>query len=171
MKPLYHQLVLVMIAAAACGGSNETTSQRPSNELGQTEAVAATNDLATSTKVKVYKPTFCGCCANWVEHLRTAGFEVEVQETDELEVVKSELGVPSELESCHTAEVEGYVIEGHVPADVITRLLTERPEVRGIAVPGMPAGSPGMESSDGQTEPFDIVSFDETGQTSVYETR
>jgi hypothetical protein len=139
--------------------------------LGQTEVVAATNDLATPTRVKVYKPTFCGCCANWVEHLRTAGFDVEVQETDELEVVKSELGVPSELESCHTAEVEGYVIEGHVPADVIARLLTERPDVRGIAVPGMPAGSPGMESSDGQTDPFNVVSFDETGQTAVYETR
>jgi hypothetical protein len=135
------------------------------------EAVAAKYDSATPTKVKVYKPTFCGCCASWVEHLRTAGFEVEVQETDELERVKSELGVPPELESCHTAEVEGYVIEGHVPADVIARLLTERPEIRGIAVPGMPAGSPGMEANDGQTEPFDIVSFDETGQTAVYETR
>jgi hypothetical protein len=135
------------------------------------EALAATDSPATPTKVKVYKSAYCGCCSNWVEHLRTAGFDVEVQETNELARVKSELGVPSELESCHTAEVEGYVVEGHVPADVIARLLTERPDVRGIAVPGMPAGSPGMETSDGQTESFDIVSFDETGQTAVYETR
>ncbi len=170
MKMLHHQLALVLVAAVACGSADGTTSQRPSKGSDHSEAVAATYDLATPTKVKVYKPTFCGCCASWVEHLRTAGFEVEVQETDELELVKSELGVPSELESCHTAEVEGYVIEGHVPADVIARLLTERPEVRGIAVPGMPAGSPGMEA-DGQTDPFDIVSFDEKGQTSVYETR
>ena len=169
MRLLYHQLVLVLVAAVACGGSDGTTAQRQG--LDNSEAVAATYDLATSTKVKVYKPTFCGCCASWVEHMRTAGFEVEVEETDELERVKSELGVPSELESCHTAEVEVYVIEGHVPADVIARLLTERPEVRGIAVPGMPAGSPGMETSDGQTEPFDIVSFDETGQTAVYDSR
>lgn len=169
MKLLYNQLVLVLVAAVACEGGDGKISQRQG--LDYSEAVAATHDLATSTKVKVYKPTFCGCCASWVEHMRTAGFEVEVEETDELERVKSELGVPSELESCHTAEVEGYVIEGHVPADVIARLLTERPEVRGIAVPGMPAGSPGMETSDGQTEPFDIVSFDETGQTAVYDSR
>ncbi|MEJ2153548.1 MAG: DUF411 domain-containing protein [Gemmatimonadota bacterium] len=171
MKFQYHQLVLVMVAAAACGGSDGTTSQRLSGELGHDEAVATTHEPATPTKVKVYKPTFCGCCANWVEHLQAAGFDVEVQETDELERVKSELGVPPDLQSCHTAEVEGYVIEGHVPAEAITQLLTERPEIRGIAVPGMPAGSPGMESSDGQTEPFDIIAFDETGQREVYETR
>lgn len=135
------------------------------------ETLAATGTPTAPTKVKVHKSAYCGCCANWVEHLRKEGFEVEVHETEELARVKSELGVPTELESCHTAEVEGYVVEGHVPADVIARLLTERPDVRGIAVPGMPAGSPGMETSDGQTEPFDIVSFDETGQTAVYETR
>lgn len=171
MKLSYHQLALALAIAAACGRGDDTSPRRLTARLGHTNAIAATQDLATPMKVKVYKPTFCGCCTLWVEHLQDAGFEVEVQETDELELVKSRLGVPPELGSCHTAEVEGYAIEGHVPAGVISRLLTERPEVKGIAVPGMPDGSPGMGEVDGQADPFDIISFDETGQTSVYETR
>lgn len=173
MRLLEHQLALALVAVVACGSDDETTPERTTTESDRIEAVATTNDLATPTKVKVYKTASCGCCSGWVEHLRTAGFEVEIeiQETDDLARVNSELGVPPELESCHTAEVAGYVIEGHVPADVIARLLTERPDVIGIAVPGMPTGSPGMETSSGRTEPFDIVSFDQEGQILVYETR
>ena len=138
---------------------------------GDAEALAAADDPAPPTQVKVYKSAYCGCCANWVEHLRSEGFAVEVQETEELARIKSELGVPFHLESCHTAEVEGYLVEGHVPADAIVRLLTERPDIRGIAVQGMPAGSPGMETSDGRVDPFSIIAFDAEGQTSVYEAR
>lgn len=96
------------------------------------------------------------------------GFTVEVEEMDQLAMVKAEKGVPSQLEGCHTAEVDGYVIEGHVPGQTIARLLTERPDIVGLAVPGMPVGSPGMETG-GQAEPFDVLTFDAAGATTVYE--
>lgn len=98
------------------------------------------------------------------------GFDVEVEETDQLLAVKAEHGVPRHLEACHTATVDGYVIEGHVPGDVVTRLLEERPEVAGLAVPGMPIGSPGMEMGD-RVDPYDIFTFDEAGATTVFESR
>ena len=95
--------------------------------------------------VTVTKDTNCGCCGAWVEHIEAAGFPVSVVESSEVESLKQRLGVPAALYSCHTAEVDGYVIEGHVPAAAIQRLLTERPSATGLAVPGMPAGSPGMD--------------------------
>ena len=103
----------------------------------------------------------CGCCGAWVEHLRHAGFATTVVETRDLDAVKRRLGVPAELASCHTAEVQGYVVEGHVPAAAIRRLLTERPQAAGLAVPGMPAGSPGMEG--GTPETYEVVLFGPQG--------
>ena len=103
-------------------------------------------------------------------HLRTNGYLVKVVATEDLAPVKRRHGVPTSLESCHTALVEGYVIEGHVPADLIDRLLRERPKVAGLAVPGMPAGSPGMEAS-GKPEPYKVWSFDRAGKTAVYASR
>src|SRR5256885_4448195 len=94
--------------------------------------------------ITVYKSATCGCCANWVEHVRAAGFKVIVHDTTNLAAIKEHYGVPKHLTSCHTAVVDGYVIEGHVPADVIQRLLRERPELAGGAVPGTPPRSPGM---------------------------
>ena len=96
------------------------------------------------------------------------GFTVEVEEMDQLAMIKAEKGVPRQLDGCHTAEVDGYIIEGHAPADAITRLLAERPDVVGLAVPGMPVGSPGMETG-GQPEPYDVLTFDAAGATTVYE--
>ena len=110
-----------------------------------------------------------GCCTKWVEHMQAAGFRVEVHDVEdaaELQPVKTELGVPGHLNSCHTAKVEGYALEGHIPADVVKRLLQEKPAVAGLAVPGMPAGSPGMEGP--YTERYDIIAFRKDGQTSVY---
>jgi hypothetical protein len=105
-----------------------------------------------------------------VDHLRQHGFTVKAEDLDDLRSIKAKHRVPRELESCHTALVEGYVIEGHVPADVIKRLLRERPKVVGLAVPGMPAGSPGMESPGQRAERYSIVAFD--GQsTRVYDRR
>ncbi len=109
----------------------------------------------------------CGCCAKWADHLRAEGFEVKVTETRKMWGVKRLAGIPKELDSCHTATVGGYVVEGHVPASDIKRLLSERPDVKGIAVPGMPIGSPGMEM-DGRTEPYDVLSFDADGRTDVF---
>lgn len=110
-------------------------------------------------KVLVTKDPNCGCCGGWVDHLRAAGFPVEVNDTTQLNRVKSRLGVPQDLWACHTAEVGGYVIEGHVPATAIQRLLQERPEAAGLAVPGMPIGSPGMEVEGSPPEEYTVFLF------------
>jgi len=117
--------------------------------------------------VRVVKSPTCGCCTEWVEHLEENGFRVEVEDTRNVSVAKARLGVPGELSSCHTAQVGGYVIEGHVPASDIRRLLERKPEgVKGLAVPGMPAGSPGMEGPP--PVPYDVVAFDGSGERSVW---
>jgi hypothetical protein len=110
-------------------------------------------------KVTVTKDPSCGCCSAWVDHLRAAGFAAEVIETADLNRVKARLGVPRELAACHTAEVAGYVIEGHVPAEAIKRLLAEKPNAKGLAVPGMPVGSPGMEVEGTDPDTYDVVLF------------
>jgi hypothetical protein len=118
----------------------------------------------------VYKTRTCGCCTKWVDHARAAGFAITVHDTDDIATVKRTLGVPQALESCHTGVVGDYVIEGHVPADLVQRLLDTRPAgVRGLAVPGMPEGSPGMET--GRKDAYDVVSFDRAGRTRVYARR
>jgi hypothetical protein len=115
-------------------------------------------------QMKVHRDPSCGCCGAWVDHVRQAGFPIDVIETPELNRVKVRLGVPQELAACHTAEVGGYVIEGHVPAGAIKRLLTEKPRAKGLAVPGMPVGSPGMEVEGTAPEPFEVVLFGPAGQ-------
>ena len=104
-------------------------------------------------------------------HLRAAGYPVRAEDADDLRPVKRRLGVPRALESCHTAQVDGYVIEGHVPADVIDRLRRERPRVVGLAVPGMPVGSPGMEVPGHAAERYQVLAFDDKGRTTVYASR
>jgi hypothetical protein len=111
---------------------------------------------ATLPTVTVYKTASCGCCGAWVEHLRAAGVATQVHDVADLVAVKARLGVPASLASCHTAMVGGYVIEGHVPAADVRRLLALRPAGAGLAVPGMPAGSPGMESGD-RHDPFEVL--------------
>jgi len=117
---------------------------------------------AESSPILVYKNPNCSCCSGWVRHLKNAGFAVTVEETTNLQPVRRRLGVPADLAACHTAEVSGYVIEGHVPAAAIRRLLEERPTAIGLAVPGMPAGSPGMEG--GTPKGYDVVLFGKTGR-------
>ena len=115
--------------------------------------------------VKVWKDPSCGCCSGWVEHLRRSGLTVAVIDTADLAAVKAALGVPGELASCHTAKIESYVIEGHVPAAAMRRLLAERPAALGLAVPGMPIGSPGMEG--GPPQLYDVILFG-AASTTVY---
>jgi hypothetical protein len=115
----------------------------------------------------VYKSPTCGCCGLWVDHMRAAGFTVIERDTSDVGAVKDRLGVLPSLGSCHTAIVAGYVVEGHVPADDVIRLLEERPAIVGIAVPGMPAGSPGMESAR-PFVPYDVIAFDKNGRTNVF---
>ena len=118
----------------------------------------------------IYMSPTCGCCANWVEHMREAGFTVEVQDRNDMAAVKAEHGVPDQLMSCHTAVVEGYVVEGHVPADLVRRLLAERPDADVLAVPGMPIGSPGMEQ-DGRAVPYEVILYDRERGPSLYASR
>ena len=111
-------------------------------------ALIACAEAAAATVVEVVKSPYCGCCTQWVEHLRAAGFEVRVTDIEDVTPTARRLGVPDDLRSCHTASAGGYAIEGHVPAADIRRLLAERPDAAGIAVPGMPIGSPGMEQGE-----------------------
>ena len=112
--------------------------------------------------IRVHKDPTCGCCSGWVQHLHNAGFVTKVLDTSNLDAVKQRLGVPDDLAACHTAEVGGYVIEGHVPAVALNRLLAEKPKAVGLAVPGMPVGSPGMEG--GRPETYDVVLFGPDGR-------
>lgn len=129
-------------------------------------AFASAPAVAEGPTVVVYKTPTCGCCTKWIDHLRAAGFEVEATELASLAMVKASNGVPRPLASCHTALIEGYVIEGHVPAEDIRRLLEQRPAVSGLAVPGMPLGSPGMEHPDAtRHEDYEVLSFGPDGVT------
>lgn len=110
-----------------------------------------------STKIQVFKTPTCGCCGMWVDHLVESGFEVEVHDNPDLSAIKQMAGVPDHLRACHTAKIGEYTIEGHIPADAIKKLLAKRPKIKGLAVPGMPAGSPGMPSST--PERYDVIAF------------
>lgn len=138
---------------------NNTSSYSRRVILGLLAALplASAGHAAARPEIAVAKDPNCGCCSGWIDHVRRAGFEVRVTDTVALRPLKARLGVPGDLVSCHTAQVGGYVIEGHVPAAAIDRLLRERPEAIGLAVPGMPIGSPGMEGGD--PEQYDVVLF------------
>lgn len=117
--------------------------------------------------VEVYKSASCGCCAKWIEHLRANGFDVRAHDVNDTTAARASLGVPQVLGSCHSARVGGFLIEGHVPASDIQRLLRERPSAAGLAVPGMPRGSPGMESD--VRDPYDVLLFQRNGRYVVYQ--
>lgn len=122
---------------------------------------------AAEAEVVMYKDPNCGCCGKWADHLRANGFTVQVVPSRDMGRIKSEAGVPRELTSCHTARVGRYFIEGHVPAADVKRLLAEQPEVAGLAAPGMPMGSPGMEGPY-PADRYDVISYDAAGKTRVY---
>ena len=132
-------------------------------------AFAAASALRAQTSqpptMSVVRDSGCGCCLNWVAHLRKAGFKTTVTESPNRAASSR---VPAALRSCHTGTVDGYLIEGHVPVADITKLLQTRPTILGIAAPGMPVGSPGMEVPDGSVAPYDVVAFDAAGKTSVF---
>jgi hypothetical protein len=137
--------------------------------MGQSSATGQSRSAQRPAPVvQVYKSPTCGCCALWVKHLQDAGFTTKVTEIEDLTDIKTKNGVPARAQSCHTAIVDGYVLEGHVPAADVQRLLKERPAVLGLAVPGMPIGSPGMEVPNMKAQPFNVVSFNKQGQLQVF---
>jgi len=158
---------LAATSAAACGGVSDDAAPRTPPVAVEKAAERA---LASAPLVTVYKDPNCGCCKQWVEHMRQNGFRVEAHDTAGVDGIKDQSGVPTAARSCHTGLVGGYAIEGHVPADVIRRLLREHPaDVAGLAVPGMVTGSPGMEGPNPQH--YDVIAFTKDGRTSVYESR
>jgi hypothetical protein len=125
--------------------------------------------VPTAPEVQVFKSPYCGCCAAWVAHMKAAGFTVRVAEVHNAAVERRRLGMPDRYGSCHTATVGGYVIEGHVPADDVRRLLATMPKAIGLSVPGMPATAPGMEVT-GRTDPFQVLLVDAAARSSVFAT-
>ena len=174
-------LLLASLSALLLGACSETsqpamiaTAQAtPSAVVLPAQAsTAAARAVPTSTTglpaLLVHKQESCGCCGAWVEHMREAGFAVEVRNTDDLNPIKERVGVPYAKGSCHTAEVGGYFIEGHVPADDVKRLLAEQPDAKGLVLPGMPAGSPGMELPDGTTETYMVELVNQDGSVTEF---
>ena len=129
----------------------------------------AAQALPPATRVTVYKDAQCGCCKAWNSAMVTAGFAIDVRDTVDLSTVKGSLGVPNDLASCHTGVAGGYLFEGHVPPDLVQKVLRERPALVGLFVPGMPAGSPGMETP--QPERYDVIALGRDGRRTVYATR
>lgn len=158
---------LLPLALAGCDTAPDGGERAESMATEQAEAVST-----SAADVVVYKSPTCGCCTDWIAHLRSNGFDVEgvdLARSGALSEKKAEHGVPGHLGACHTARVGGYTIEGHVPADVVARLLRERPtDIVGLAVPGMPTGSPGMEGPNPQ--PYQVIAFDAAGNETVYAT-
>lgn len=143
---------------AAAGATGEATT---------TLAASPTRTVADALPTAlVYKTPSCGCCNLWVDHMREAGFEVDARNLNDLIPVKIDAGVPPRMSSCHTALIDGYVVEGHIPAEHVKRLLEDRPDIVGIAVPGMPIGSPGMEGIGAR--PYQVLSWDRDGNVEVY---
>lgn len=157
-SPFSIAAVLVLALGAAVGSTTSASGQS-----SRTDA-----SVSQSITVDVYKDPSCGCCVKWIDHLRKQGFAVRVSETRNIEAFKAAHQVPGQLWSCHTGLVGGYVIEGHVPAADIQRLLKERPTISGLAVPGMPIGSPGMEMLGSKAQPYDVVAFGKDGRTRVF---
>lgn len=170
----------VALTASACSGAAtpDTAAQAAPTATAAISTVASAQEhadhrkhaaaSAALPKMVVHKSPTCGCCSLWVEHVRAAGFEVEVRDREDLSAIKESLGVPYAKGSCHTAEVGGYFVEGHVPAADIQRLLAEQPKARGLTAPGMPAGSPGMEMPDGSTQAYTVELVAGDGTASAY---
>ena len=166
-------LLTVALGLAACNAPETPDAQAassetaPSPELAVSE-VSSSAPAAAGPVATVYKSPTCGCCSLWNRHLEENGFEIVAHDRNDMTAVKDSLGVPGDLASCHTAVIEGYVVEGHVPAASIRRLLEERPEALGLTVPGMPLGSPGMEQGD-LKQSYDVLLVDANGEATVFD--
>lgn len=152
------------LAFVGCG-----QARKPDSGTAKTPRPTAAPASAASTGMTVYRDPSCGCCEAWAGIARNAGYQVNVIDHPDMSAIKEQFGVPDGLLSCHTTTVGGYAVEGHVPLEDVQRLLSEKPAgIRGIAVAGMPLGSPGMEVPDGTKQPFQVMAFDAAGQLSTY---
>ncbi|MEO6227867.1 MAG: DUF411 domain-containing protein [Thermomonas sp.] len=173
---MFVAIALAATSISACARAPDASSGQENTSVAPTVATTASSaapkgDATASLSlplVVVHKTASCGCCGLWVEHMQQAGFPVEVRNLDDVTPVKERVGVPLGKGSCHTAEVGGYFIEGHVPADDVKRLLAEKPAAKGLVLPGMPAGSPGMETPDGRVQPYVVELVGEDGNTMAF---
>jgi len=133
-------------------------------------ALSLTLMAAPLPEVTVYKSAYCGCCGNWTKHMESNGFKVKTIVTEDMDTVKKKFNIPGNLQSCHTAVIGDYIIEGHVPADLIKKLLKDAPKVKGLTVPGMIVGTPGMEQGI-MKQPYEVLTFQENGKVSTYAKR
>jgi hypothetical protein len=157
--------VVLALGLAACAKTPATGAANDATSVTPTSAALAVD--TSLPPIVAFKSPTCGCCELWVEHMRAAGFQVEVKDTQDMGAIKAEAGVPVGQGSCHTAKVGNYYLEGHVPAADVKRLLAEAPDARGLIVPGMVPGSPGMEQG-GVTKPYDVLLLAKDGSTTVY---
>jgi hypothetical protein len=158
---------VIFLTAALAGGASVLAAQQPDSARSSRRGAPP---AATAQRLVVYKSPTCGCCGSWVDYLRAAGFQVDVNDVSDtrLDEISRDSGVPASATSCHTARIGGYVVVGHVPVETIRRMLREKPAITGIAVPGMIAGTPGM-GSPGPGTHYDVVAIQRDGSTSVYE--
>jgi hypothetical protein len=161
------RIAALFVLAAAVGLAWSACAQGR-GAAGGSAVAADRSPVATTPLLVVHKSPYCGCCMKWVDHMDAHGFQVEVQNAGDMGPVKERVGVPPGKGSCHTGEIAGYFIEGHVPAEDVQRLLAERPDARGLTVPGMPAGSPGMEVPDGVVQPYEVLLVAKDGTTTVW---
>ncbi len=157
-------LALLVLTAAACRTPDADVT---SADTAATDATPAATP-ASAPVLTVYKSPTCGCCSTWAQAMARGGFRVETVDTDDLAAVRDSLGMPGDLAACHIATVGGYAVEGHVPPSAVRRLLADRPAAAGLAVPGMPIGSVGMEQGPTR-QPYDVLLVSEDGEAAVYE--
>ena len=186
MSKLLSKITIASLAIAAtvagtiyltsASGNNKTVTNNNSaiaNETSSQATLVSVWDKETEpnysgiTEMTVYRSPSCGCCGVWVEHAKKHGFQIKDIKTEEMEALKQKYKIPTELASCHTTIIDGYVMEGHIPVDDIKRFLSEKPQMAGLAVPGMPRGTPGMEARDIK-QPFQVLAFNHKGEIEVF---
>lgn len=162
-------VVIICLTVGVLGILGSTASMSNAQLVSTTKGIQdkQTPLKSTALNATVYHSPDCNCCGGWIDHLKAQGFQITDFSTPDIETVKQKYNVPDNLSSCHTAIVNGYVIEGHVPAGDIKRLLQEKPNVAGLSVPQMPVGTPGMEMGD-RKDPFSVLSFDSKGSVAVF---
>jgi len=161
-KTMIGVLAFSGLLLAACDTPSSTTQMKEATTTVQTHKAEQGKEIV------MYKSPNCECCDGWADHLRKAGFTVKVNKHDDMDAIKAANGVPEKLASCHTALIDGYVIEGHVPAKDVQRLLKERPDIVGLTAPGMPMKSPGMQDVGQQPKNYDVLAFSKDGTSKVF---
>lgn len=162
-------LAIALVALTACSQQADDAAPPATSDLSAQSVSSAPPDTSALPVMTVYKSPTCGCCKSWVDAVKAAGFTVEVHDVDDVTPIKDDAGVPADKRSCHTAIIDGYAIEGHVPPATIKKFLAEHPKAAGLAVPGMPVGSPGMEMPGQAPDHYDVIAFQVNGSSSVYE--